>query len=270
MSELSPPSRVVSGSPRIHPSAVVDPAATVADDVTVGPFCLIGAEVTLGPGCVLDSHVRLDGPMTVGADNHFHHGAAVGGTPQDLKYKGARSYVRIGDGNVFREFVTVNRATDESGETLLGSHNLLMAYVHVAHDCILHDHVILANSVNLAGHVEIEDHAIVGGVTPVHQFVRIGKYAIVGGGSRLPKDMPPYLKAAGNPLRVVGLNTVGLERKGFPEDVRRALKDSFRTLYRSKLNVTQAVDRIREEHSGVTEVEHLLQFIRASNRGIVR
>ncbi|NNE43757.1 MAG: acyl-ACP--UDP-N-acetylglucosamine O-acyltransferase [Gemmatimonadetes bacterium] len=258
------------GEPRIHATAIIHPEAQVADDVVVGPYCIVGAEVTLGSGCVLDSHVRLDGPMTVGSDNRFHHGAAVGGVPQDLKYNGARSYVRVGDENVFREFVTVNRATDEGAETIIGSNNLLMAYVHVAHDCVIHDHVILANSVNLAGHVEIEDHAIIGGVTPVHQFVRIGRYAIVGGGSRVPKDMPPYLKAAGNPLRVVGLNTVGLERKGFPEEIRKALKFAYRTLYRSKLNVTQAVDRIREEHQGVPEVEQLLQFIRASNRGIVR
>jgi UDP-N-acetylglucosamine acyltransferase len=194
----------------------------------------------------------------------------VGGTPQDLKYSGARSHVRIGDSNVFREFVTVNRATGEGNETVIGNRNLFMAYVHVAHDCTIHDHAILANSVNLAGHVEVEDHAIVGGVTPVHQFVRIGSYAIVGGGSRVPKDMPPYLKAAGNPLRVVGPNSVGLERNGFSAEVRKALKFAFRILYRSRLNVTQAVERIRAEHAGVEEVEHLLDFIDASKRGIVR
>ncbi|MGQ0723567.1 MAG: acyl-ACP--UDP-N-acetylglucosamine O-acyltransferase [Candidatus Eiseniibacteriota bacterium] len=270
MTTVGQTSRVVAGRARIHETAIVHPDARLAEDVVIGPYCVVGAEVVLGRGCVLDSHVRLDGPLVAGPANHFHHCAAIGGVPQDLKYDGAVSSVRIGEANVFREFVTVNRATAEGHETAVGDHNLFMAYVHVAHDCVIHDHVILANSVHLAGHVEVEDHAIVGGVTPVHQFVRIGRFAIVGGGSRLPKDMPPYLKAAGNPLRVVGLNTVGLERNGFSPEVRRALKDAYRTLYRSQLNVTQAVERIREEHDGVAEIAHLLSFIAASHRGIVR
>ncbi|HMB68666.1 MAG TPA: acyl-ACP--UDP-N-acetylglucosamine O-acyltransferase [bacterium] len=269
MSGVGQPGVMMPGS-RIHPTAIVDPDARIADDATVGPYCVIGPDVQLGPRCVLESHVRMDGPLTAGADNRFHHGAAIGGVPQDLKFAGARSWVHIGSGNVFREYVTVNRATDEGGETVIGDNNLLMAYVHVAHDCVLHDRVILANSVNLAGHVEIEHHAIVGGITPVHQFVRIGAYSITGGGSRVPKDMPPYMKSAGNPLRVVGLNSVGLERNGFPEDVRRALKSAYRALYRSKLNVTQAVEQIRAEHAGVPEIQHLLDFIGATHRGIVR
>jgi UDP-N-acetylglucosamine acyltransferase len=270
MSTMGRTSRVLAGHAQVHETAIVHADARLAEDVVVGPYCLVGADVVLGPGCRLDSHVRLDGPLVAGSDNRFHHGAAIGGVPQDLKFAGARSAVRIGDSNTFREFCTVNRATEEGHETVIGSDSLFMAYVHVAHDCTIHDHVILANSVHLAGHVEVEDHAIVGGVTPVHQFVRIGRYSIVGGGSRVPKDMPPYLKAAGNPLRVVGLNTVGLERKGFPAEVRRALKDAYRTLYRSKLNVTQAVERIRAEHDGVAEIAHLLSFIAASHRGIVR
>ena len=257
-------------SPNVHETAVVHPRAILADDVVIGPYCIVGEDVELGPGCDLASNVRLDGPMTVGARNRFFHGAAVGGIPQDLKFAGARSHVHVGDDNVFREFVTVNRATDEGGQTVIGNANLFMAYVHVAHDCIIRNHVILANSVNLAGHVEVDDYAIVGGITPVHQFVRIGRYAIVGGGSRLPKDMPPFLKAAGNPLRVVGLNTVGLERHGFDSNVRRVLKDAYRILYRSSLNVTQAVSEIRERHAGLPEVEHLLAFVEVSNRGIVR
>jgi UDP-N-acetylglucosamine acyltransferase len=270
MKGVGNPAGVIVPRARIHPTAIVDPEASLADDVVVGPYCVIGPDVRLGPGCVLDSHVRMDGPLTAGPHNRFHHGAAIGGLPQDLKFNGARSWVRIGARNVFREYVTVNRATDEGCETVIGDDNLLMAYVHVAHDCVLQHHVILANAVNLAGHVEIEHHAILGGITPVHQFVRIGAYSIVGGGSRVPKDMPPYMKSAGNPLRVVGLNTVGLERNGFPEDVRRALKAAYRLLYRSKRNVTQAVEQIRLEHAGVPEVEHLLEFIRGSHRGIVR
>ena len=264
--------RVISAlqEPRIHETALVHPAARLADDVVVGPYCIVGSGVTLGPGCRLDSHVRLDGPLTAGANNRFFHGAALGAAPQDLKYAGEPTGVRIGDGNTFREYATVNRATAEGGDTVIGNGCLLMAYVHVAHDCILHDGVILANSVNLAGHVEVEERAIVGGVTPVHQFVRIGAYSIIGGGSRVPKDMPPYFKAAGNPLRVVGPNVVGLERNGFDVPARRVVKDAFRTLYRSGLNVTQACARLRAEYPTSPEVQRLLEFVARSHRGIVR
>lgn len=267
---MEPSARVALRTSRIHETAIVHPSARLADDVAVGPYSIIGPEVELGRGCRVESHVRLDGPLVAGEGNHFFHGAALGGIPQDLKYAGARSGVRLGDGNIFREFVTINRATAEGAETVLGSHNLLMAYVHVAHDCILHDHVILANSVNLAGHVEVEDHAIVGGVTPVHQFVRIGRYSIIGGGSRLPKDMPPFLKAAGNPLRVVGPNAIGLERHGFSVSARRTLKEAFRIMYRSGLNVSQAVARIQAELASTPELRHFLEFVGRSRRGIVR
>lgn len=256
--------------PRIHDTAIVHPEARLAADVVVGPYCLVGADVQLGPGCRLESHVRLDGPLTAGPRNTFHHGAALGAPPQDLKYAGERTGVRLGAGNTFREYVTVNRATAEGGDTVIGSGCLLMAYVHVAHDCILHDGVILANSVNLAGHVEVEERAIVGGVTPVHQFVRLGAYSIVGGGSRVPKDMPPYMKSAGNPLRVVGPNSIGLERNGFDREARRTVKEAYRTLYRSGLNVTQACARLREEYPDSPEVARLLEFIARSHRGIVR
>lgn len=257
-------------APRIHETAIVHPDARLDADVTVGPYCVVGEFVSLGPGCLLHSHVRLDGPLVAGANNRFFHGAAIGGEPQDLKYTGDPSGLRIGDDNVFREYVTVNRATRADLETVIGNSNLLMAYVHVAHDCILHDHVILANSVNLAGHVEVEDYAIVGGVTPVHQFVRIGRYAIVGGGFRVPKDIPPYMKAAGNPLRIVGLNSLGLERHHFSAETSRELKEAFRILYRAGLNVTQASERLREEYPDSPEIAHLLEFIAASDRGIVR
>ncbi len=267
---MSEPTGVAIGSARVHETAIVHPSVRLGDGVDVGPFCIVGEDVELGARCRLDSHVRIDGPLKAGTDNRFHHGAAIGGVPQDLKYSGARSAVRIGNGNVFREFVTVNRATDEGDETILGDRNLLMAYVHVAHDCILKNDVILANAVNLAGHIVIEDHAIVGGMTPVHQFVRIGSYAIVGGGSRLSKDMPPYLKAAGNPMRVVGPNSVGLARHGFDQETRRALKDAYRILYRSSLNVTQAVTRIRGQFPDSPHISHLLEFIGHSARGIVR
>ncbi len=254
----------------IHETAIVSPGARLGKGVHVGPYCIVGPDVELGAGCRLDSHVRLDGPLRAGPNNHFFHGCAVGGVPQDLKYKGARTGVRLGAGNVIREYVTINRATADGCDTTIGDGNLLMAYVHIAHDCVVHNHVILANAVNLAGHIEVEDHAILGGVTPVHQFVRIGRYAIVGGGSRVPKDMPPFMKAAGNPLRVVGPNAIGLERNGFSPETRRVLKDAFRTIYRSSLNVSQAVARIRAELPPSPEIEHLLAFIERSRRGIVR
>jgi UDP-N-acetylglucosamine acyltransferase len=178
--------------------------------------------------------------------------------------------VRIGEGNVFREFVTVNRATAEGDVTQIGNRNLLMAYVHVAHDCIVRDDAILANSVNLAGHVEVDEHAVVGGVTAVHQFVHIGAYSIIGGESKVTKDMPPFFKAAGNPLRVVGPNVVGLDRNGFSIEVRRVVKEAFRLLYRSDLNVTQAIERIRQDLPPIPEIRRLLEFIKRSRRGITR
>jgi UDP-N-acetylglucosamine acyltransferase len=267
---MSESAQVAVPRPRIHETAIIHPSARLGADVSVGPYCLVGPDVVLGDGCELMSHVRIDGPLVAGEANRFYHGAAIGGVPQDLKYAGARSGVRIGDGNVFREYVTVNRATEEGDETILGDRNLLMAYVHVAHDCILHDGIVLANSVNLAGHVVVESHAIVGGITPVHQFVRLGTYAIVGGGSRVPKDMPPYFKAAGNPLRVVGPNSVGLERHGFDGETRRALKEAYRLLYRADLNVSQAVARLRERFPDSPTVRHLVEFIEGSDRGIVR
>ena len=206
----------------IHTTAVVHPEAEIDDDVVIGPYSVVGAHVRIGAGTRIGAHAVIEGHTTIGRRNRIFHGAAVGGEPQDLKYRGETTYLRIGDDNVIREYATVNVACVEGEATVVGNHNLLMAYSHVAHNCVLHSRVILANSVNLAGHVEVFEGAIVGGVTPVHQFVRIGRYSIIGGGCRVPKDVPPYTRAAGHPLRLVGLNTVGLERNGFDED-RRAM-----------------------------------------------
>jgi UDP-N-acetylglucosamine acyltransferase len=260
--------RIVPHAPQVHETAIVHPGARLGAGCTVGPYAVIGDGVELGAGCEVMSHVRIDGPLVAGSGNRFFHGAAIGGLPQDLKYDGADSRVRIGNANIFREFVTVNRATGQREATEIGNDNLLMAYVHVAHDCVLSDHTILGNSVNLAGHVIVEDYAIVGGVTPVHQFTRIGRHAIVGGGSRVPKDVLPFMKAAGNPLRVVGPNSVGLRRRGFSEETRRTIKEAFRLLCRSGLNVSQAVERIHEELPDSAELRVLLEFIHASRRGI--
>lgn len=254
----------------VDPSARIDPGAELGKDVHVGPWCWIGPHVKLGDGCRLDSMVRLDGWTEIGADNHFHQGAVIGSPPQDLKYRGAPSKVVIGDGNVFREYSTVNRATEEGEVTRIGSRCLIMAYAHVAHNCEVGDHVILANSANLAGHVEVGDYAIIGGVTPVHQFVKIGCHSIIGGGCRVPVDVAPYTKAAGNPLRIFGLNTVGLERRGFSKEAQDALKRVYRIFFRSPLLKEQAIARIREEVPDLPEVRTFIDFVNRSERGLAR
>jgi UDP-N-acetylglucosamine acyltransferase len=256
--------------PRIDQSARVSFHAKIAEDVRIGPWCIVGKDVELAEGCILESSVVIDGKTTVGPRCHFHHGAVVGTAPQDLKYRGGASEVRIGSDNTFREYCTVNRATNEGEETVIGNGNLIMAYAHVAHNCVLGDRTILANSANLAGHVELGDFAIVGGVTPVHQFVKIGPHAIVGGGCRVPKDVVPYVRAAGNPLRVAGLNSLGLERRGFTEEVRAELRKLYRIFFRTNLLVREAIQRIREECATIPEVELFCRFVERSERGITR
>ncbi|MFQ5599521.1 MAG: acyl-ACP--UDP-N-acetylglucosamine O-acyltransferase [Candidatus Krumholzibacteriia bacterium] len=252
----------------IHPTAVVHPKAGIDDDVEIGPYSVIGPHVTVGAGTRIGAHAVLEGHTSIGRGNRIFHGAALGGVPQDLKYRGETTYLRIGDHNTIREYATLNVACIAGESTVVGDHSLIMAYAHVAHNCRIGSHVILANSVNLAGHVLIFDYAIVGGVTPVHQFVRIGSHAIIGGGCRVPKDVPPFAKAAGNPLRVIGLNSVGLERHGFDDDRRAVLKRAFRLLFRSGLNISQAVERLRAEFGADDDVHTLVDFIESSERGV--
>ncbi len=254
----------------IHPTALVHPQARLGHDVKVGPFSVIGPDVQIGPGCEIASSVLIEGCTTLGANNRVFHGAAIGSVPQDLKYRGEPTAVEIGDDNVIREYVTVHLATGEGEKTRVGDGNLLMAYVHIAHNCHIHDGTIIANAVNLAGHVEVEDHAIIGGLTPVHQFVRIGRHAFVGGGSRLPQDVPPFVKVAGNPVEVAGINAIGLKRHGFPPDELLNLKRAYRLLYRAGLNVSQALERIASDCKLTQNIEDLMAFIRRSERGIVR
>jgi len=256
--------------PDIHPTAVVHPSARLGHNVKVGPHAVIGADVVLGPDCVVGSSVLIDGYTTIGRGNRFFHGAAIGSEPQDKKFQGEKTFVEIGDNNDFREFCTVHLATGEGDQTRIGSNNLMMAYVHVAHNCHIHDNTILANAVNLAGHVEVESSAIIGGMTPVHQFVRIGAFSFVGGGSRLPQDVPPFIKVAGNPIEVAGINSIGLKRQGFDDNEIRNLKLAYRLLYRSRLNVTQALERMAVECELTPRLEELMAFIRRSDRGIVR
>jgi UDP-N-acetylglucosamine acyltransferase len=254
----------------IHPTAVVHPEARIGHGTKIGPYAIIGPYVEIGPNCEIGSSVLIDGRTRLGRNNRVFHGAAIGSEPQDLKYADEVSYVDIGDDNVIREYVTIHLATGENEKTRVGSGNLLMAYVHVAHNCVIHDHCILANAVNLAGHVEVGNWAIIGGMTPVHQFVRIGDHAFIGGGSRLAQDVAPFIRVAGNPVQVHGLNSVGLKRRGFDEETLNNLKKAYRLLFRSGHNVTQALDRMAMECDFDQHIEALMAFIRRSDRGIVR
>jgi UDP-N-acetylglucosamine acyltransferase len=252
----------------IHSSAVIDDNVHIGRDVEIGPYSIIEKGVTIGDGTIIESHVRIGCWTTLGKKCRIHHGASIGSIPQDLKFKNTKSYTIVGDNNVFREYVTVNRGTGDGDATEIGSDNYLMAYVHIAHNCVLGNNIILANAVNLAGHVDIEDYAGIGGITPVHQFVRIGQHSFIGGGSRIPKDIVPYVLAAGNPLRMGGLNIVGLKRRGFSSDVCENLRKAYNLLFLKGFNTSQAVEQIREELPMTTEIKNILDFIARSTRGI--
>jgi UDP-N-acetylglucosamine acyltransferase len=253
----------------VHPTAIVDSSAVLGDGVEVGPYAIVGPHVTLGDGTVVGPHALIERHTVVGRHCRISKGAVLGTDPQDLKFEGEDTWLHVGDHTVIREFATLNRGTSASGKTVVGSHCLLMAYTHVAHDCVLGDHVILSNAVNMAGHVTMEDWVIVGGVTPIHQFVRIGAHAFVGGGSRIPQDVAPYTRASGNPPKLYGLNSVGLERRGFSAEVRAAVKQAYRLVFRSQLNVSQGVAKAEAEAPDIPEVRHFLDFIRNSERGVI-
>jgi UDP-N-acetylglucosamine acyltransferase len=252
----------------IHGSAIVHERAELGVEVSIGPYSVIGPDVRIGDGTVVGSSVFIDGHTEIGPGNRIFHGAALGSPPQDLKYRGDLTYTKIGADNTIREYVTINSATNEGDSTLVGSGCLLMAYVHIAHDCIIGNNVILANAVNLAGHVSVHDYATIGGIVPVHQFVRIGVHSFIGGGSRVAKDVLPYVKVAGNPPRVSGLNTVGLKRRGFEDQQIERIKAAYRLIYRSGLNVSQALERMEIEVEPGPEIDTLFDFIRGSQRGI--
>jgi UDP-N-acetylglucosamine acyltransferase len=253
----------------IHPTAVVSTRAEIADGVEIGPFTVVDEDVVIAEGCRVSSSVRLHSGVRLARNVRVFHGAALGGEPQDLKFAGEKSLLLVGENTVIREFVTLSRGTKATGRTVVGRECMLMAYAHVAHDCVIGDHVILANSVNLAGHVEVEDFAIVGGVVPVHQFVRIGRHSMIGGGLRVPKDVPPYILAGGAPLRYFGINAVGLRRRGFDVETRSAIKRAYQILFQSGLNKGQAVDCIRAELGTVEEVRIILDFVAKSRRGLL-
>jgi len=254
----------------IHPTAIIDGSAEIGANTEIGPYCVIGPEVIIGEGCHLANHVTIAGPTRIGNGNRFFPYCSIGQRTQDLKYIGEPTFLEIGDHNSFREFCTVNRGTLPETKTSIGSHGNFLAYAHVAHDCIVGDHVIFSNNGTLAGHVIVEDHAVIGGLCGVHQFCRIGKHAILGGCTKIVQDVPPYMIADGNPAEVRGINQVGLERRGFTAEEIRALREAYRLLCRSNLNVKQACETIREQLPQGEHMKHLLDFIEASKRGIVR
>jgi UDP-N-acetylglucosamine acyltransferase len=253
----------------IHPTALVSSHAKLGERVEVGPFAIIGDGCEVGDDCHIAARATLELDVKLGKGVKVGIGSVLGGDPQDLKYAGERTTVEIGDGTVIREFVTINRGTSQSFKTSVGAKCLLMSYVHLAHDCHIGDGVILGNTVQLAGHVTIEDRATLSGLSGVHQFVRIGRNSFIGGCSRVSKDIPPFLKAVGNPIRLYGLNGVGLQRNGFSEEVVRELKRAYRLFFRSDLNLSQAMERAETELELFPEVRELMQFVEGSGRGVV-
>jgi UDP-N-acetylglucosamine acyltransferase len=253
----------------IHDTAIIDPGARIAAGVEIGPYSVIGAEVEIGSGTIIGPHVVVMGPSKIGQDNHIYQFSSIGEAPQDKKYHGERSVLEVGDRNVIREYVTLHRGTDEgSGKTLVGSDNLFMAYSHVAHDCIVGNHTVLANAASLSGHVVVGDYAILGGFTSVHQFTQIGGQSFCGLGSVVTQDIPPFSTAAGNRARVIGINKEGLKRKGFSDDLIRALHKSFRELLKSKGSREEVFESLKSLCDKYPEVDEFVNFVKNSNRGI--
>jgi UDP-N-acetylglucosamine acyltransferase len=254
---------------RVHPTAIVSDDAQLAAGVEVGPFAIVGPGCDIAEGCVIGPRATLERNVRLARKVRVGIGAVLGGDPQDLKFQGEETTVEIGEGTVIREYSTINRGTSESFKTTVGRNCFIMSYVHLAHDCHLGDGVILANGVQLAGHVRIDDRAILSGLSAVHQFVRIGRHSFIGGCSRVSKDIPPFLKAVGNPVKLYGLNTVGLQRAGFDEATLRELKRAYRLLFNSDLNITQAIERAEKDLDQRPEVQELMRFLEASGRGVV-
>ena len=254
----------------IHPTAVIHERATLAEDCEIGPYCVIGEHVTLGRACHLHSHVVIDGHTEIGEANTFYPFGSIGLQTQDLKWRGGTAWTRIGDRNMFREYVTVNSATGDGDATIIGDDNNFLAYTHVAHDCQLGNHIVMSNVATLAGHVVVEDCAIIGGLAAVHQFCRIGTISIIGGCSKVVQDVPPYMMADGNPTATRAPNKEGLRRNDVPEETQAGLKQTFRILFRENLTMDNAIDKVRAEIAPSPELNHLLNFIQSSERGIAK
>jgi len=256
-------------SASIHSTAIVHAGAEIGNGVEIGAFAIVGEGCVVGDGCIIAARATLERNVTLGAGVKVGVGSVLGGDPQDLKYKGEPTRVEVGDGTTIREYSTINRGTTQSFRTTVGKGCFLMSYVHLAHDCHIGDGVIISNGTQLAGHVTIDEKAILSGLVAVHQFATIGRYSFVGGCSRVAKDVPPYVKAVGNPIKLYGLNSVGLERNGFPEDVRRELKRAYRLFFKSELNLSQARERAAAELHQYPEIQEFLAFFDRSDRGSV-
>jgi UDP-N-acetylglucosamine acyltransferase len=256
----------------VHPSAIIDPRAKIHPSCQIGPYCVIGAEVQLGEGCRLLSHVAIEGPARIGSHNRFFPFCSIGMAPQDLTYAGEPTRLEIGEHNEIREFVTISRGTMKGGGlTRVGSHTLVMAYTHIAHDCVIGDHVILANAATLGGHVTVGDWAQVGALCPVHHFVRIGAHSFIGGGTTITRDVLPFSKtSASRDARAYGLNAIGLERRGFSKERIRKIHHAYKILLASKLNTSQALEKLKSDPDLGEDVETLIKFIEQSERGVIK
>jgi UDP-N-acetylglucosamine acyltransferase len=254
----------------IHPTAIVDPKARLGEGVTVGPYCVIGDRVLIGDGTTIGSHCVITGHTLLGKRNRVFTGAVLGSEPQDVKYHGEETYLEIGDENVIREYVTINPGTGEGSKTVIGNDNWIMIQAHVGHNCVIQNHVKLANGVMLGGHAVIEDYATVGGGTPVHQYVRIGRFAMIGGGFRVVQDVVPYMMAGDEPLRIYGLNQVGLERNNIPKESIEVLKKAHKVIFRQNLTLKEALKVLSADFPPIEELKHLIAFLNTSDRGIVR
>src|SRR5438046_1841948 len=250
---------------QIHPTAIIEPGAELGAGTSVGPYCVIGPDVVLGPDCWLQHHVTLCGPMKAGARNKFYAYCSIGQQTQDLKYRGGPTYLEIGNENTFREFVTVNRSTTSEGKTQIGNSGNFLAYSHIGHDCSVGDHVVFSNNGTLAGHVQVGNHAVMGGLTAVHQFCRIGRFAITGGCSKIVQDIPPFMIADGNPAEIRGVNLIGLERKNYPPERMKLIKEAFRLFYRSKLSTRPAIEAVRSQLDPRERLIHRSDFIQTTD-----
>ncbi|HEU5069787.1 MAG TPA: acyl-ACP--UDP-N-acetylglucosamine O-acyltransferase [Verrucomicrobiae bacterium] len=252
----------------IHPTAIIHPDAQLGADCEIGPYCVIGAHVVLGDRCRLHSHVVIDGHTRLGSDNEVFPFASLGLKTQDLKWNGGITRTEIGDGNTFREYVTIHSATNDGDATKVGSHNHILAYCHIAHDCQLGNDIIMSNVATLAGHVTVGDRAVIGGLAAIHQFCRIGKFAMIGGCSKVVQDIPPFMIGDGNPAETRTINKVGMERHGISEAAQSAMKAAYKILFREGLNISNAVARIEAELPPLPEIQHLVEFVKSSERGI--
>lgn len=255
----------------IHPTAIIDPGAELADDVCVGPYAVIGAGVSIGAGTTIGPHTVIKGPTRIGRDNHIFQFASVGEDPQDKKYRGEVTELVIGDRNNIREFATIHRGTaQDKGITRIGDDNLLMAYTHVAHDCVVGNHVIMANSASLAGHVHVDDFAILGGFSLVHQFCRIGQYSFAAMGSVINRDVLPYVMIGGSPTKPHGINSVGLERQGFSPEAIRQIRKAYKTIYKSGLKLDEAFQTLAKMADETPEIQRMVEFLQQPGRSIIR